>query len=90
VEEKMSKIADAQHFIVDACHLFSVIGFATGDVAEPSQPLCAAVNAVARIGEDKLIEAMKLLDHEANDSGNQTFIADARPAFDARPHGRNS
>jgi hypothetical protein len=54
----MNKILDAQHFIVDACHLFNLIGFATGDVEEPSQPLCAAVNAVARIGEDKLIEAM--------------------------------
>ena len=60
----MSRPEDAQRVIVDACHLFSVIGFATGDGQEPSQPLCAAVNAVARIGEDKLIEAMKLLDHE--------------------------
>jgi hypothetical protein len=75
----MSKIGDAQHFIVDACHLFSVIGFATGDVAEPSQPL-----------EDKLIEAMKLLDHEANDSGNQTFECRSRICNDARPHRRNS
>jgi hypothetical protein len=56
----VSKIVDAQHFIVDACHLFNVIGFATE--ADPSQPLNAAADAVARIGEDKLIEAMKLLD----------------------------
>jgi hypothetical protein len=61
----MSKIIDAQQFIVDACHLFNVIGFATGDGADPSQPLCASVNAVARIGEDKLIEVMKLLDQES-------------------------
>jgi hypothetical protein len=60
----MSKILDAQHFIVDACHLFNLIGFATLDVADPSQPLTAAVNGVAKIGEDKLIEAMRLLDHE--------------------------
>jgi len=60
----MSKINDAQHFIVDACHLFNVIEFATRDGADPSQPLIAAVNAVTKIGEDKLIEAMKLLDHE--------------------------
>jgi hypothetical protein len=60
----MNKILDAQHFIVDACHLFNLIGFATLDVVDPSQPLIAAVNGVATIGEDKLIEAMRLLDHE--------------------------
>jgi hypothetical protein len=60
----MSKILDAQHFIVDACHLFNIIGFAAGDGADPSQPLIAAVNGVAKIGEDKLIEAMRLLDQE--------------------------
>jgi hypothetical protein len=81
----MSKIADAQHFIVDACHLFSVIGFATGDVVEPSQPLCAAVNAVARIGEDKLIEAMKLLDHEANDSETKRSNAALASALRSAP-----
>ncbi|MGA9214971.1 MAG: hypothetical protein WBG11_15555 [Methylocella sp.] len=58
----MSKITDAQLFIVDACHLFNLIGFATCDGADPSQPLVAAVNAVTKIGEDKLTEAMKLLD----------------------------
>jgi hypothetical protein len=60
----MSKILDAEHFIVDACHLINMIGFATGDGADPSQPLIAAISGVAKIGEDKLIEAMKLLDHE--------------------------